>query len=157
MFYEELSPGLTMTCPHCLCGKYDGRSDLTSFIYHDRRPHGSPRTAMHRKRSFANTLRGTVPCLVHGSLPGHSSRPQAIVRPDPTTMKPEGWLPGSAHQLKISDGRCLITGGGQPAAERSSRTQGPAFRIRLSQEYTHSQCWLMDSLRPSNILNAIAR
>ena len=71
MLYEQLSPGLTMTCPALLMRNTTDDPTWTSFIYP--RPRLLvPGVGLCGGEALSRTLRGTVPGLHQRRLPGHS-------------------------------------------------------------------------------------
>jgi alpha-N-arabinofuranosidase len=140
IMYEELSPGLTMTCPALLMRNTTDDPTWTSFIYHD---HVSwfPGAgyvveklfhAHYAERYLASTTG------VFRDVPDHKKFFSQI-----STMKPEGWLPGCIDAIATSstDGRRIVIKAVNYRAERNTllvRIQGPAFLRKLSPPCTRS-------------------
>ena len=122
MMYEELSPGLTMTCPALLMRNTTDDPTWTSFIYHD---HVSwfPGGGLRGRETLSRALRGAVSCLHQRSVPRHA-RPQNSCSSKISTAKPEDWLPGSIDAIATAsaDGRRIVI----KAVNYTSRTKHPA-------------------------------
>jgi alpha-N-arabinofuranosidase len=126
MLYEELSPGLTMTCPALLMRNTTDDSTWTSFIYHD---HVSwfPGAGYVVEKLFREHYAERYLASASGSfrdLPDHQSFFNQI-----STMKPEDWLPGSVDAIATAspDGRRIVIKAVSYRAERNTllvRLQG---------------------------------
>ena len=81
ILYEELSPGLTMSCPALLMRNTTDDPTWTSFIYHD---HVSwfPGVGLSGGEALSRALRGTLPRLHERHLPGHSRTAKELLRRD---------------------------------------------------------------------------
>ena len=107
MLYEELSPGLTMTCPALLLRNTTDDPTWTSFIYHDHvswfpgAGYGVEKLfrAHYAERYLASTTGA------FRDLPDRTSFFNQI-----STMKPEEWLPGSIDAIATAsaDGRRIV-------------------------------------------------
>jgi alpha-N-arabinofuranosidase len=107
MLYEELSPGLTMTCPALLMRNTTDDPTWTSFLYHD---HVScfPGAGYVVEKLFREHYAERYLASAAGSF-------KAL--PDPnlffsqiSTLKPEDWFPGSVDAVATSsaDGRRIV-------------------------------------------------
>jgi alpha-N-arabinofuranosidase len=126
MVYEELSPGLTMTCPALLMRNTTDDPTWTSFIYHD---HVSwfPGAAYpveklfreHYAERYLASARGTF-----RDMPDRANFFQQI-----STMRTDDWLPGTIDAIASAsaDGRRIVIKAVNYAAERNTllmRLQG---------------------------------
>ena len=105
--YEELSPGLAMTCPALLMRNTTDDPTWTSFIYHD---HVSwfPGAGYVVEKLFREHYAERYLASATGAfrdLPDRKSFFDQI-----STMKPEKWLPGSIDAIATTsaDGRRIV-------------------------------------------------
>src|SRR3982750_1679768 len=107
MMYEELSPGLPMTCPALLMRNTTDDPTWTSFIYHD---HVSwfPANGYVVEKLFREHYAERYLASSTGAFQDIPDRKRLFDQI--STMKPEGWLPGSVDvsATSSSDGRRLI-------------------------------------------------
>jgi alpha-N-arabinofuranosidase len=107
MLYEELSPGLTMACPALLVRNTTDDPTWTSFIYHD---HVSwfPANGYVVEKLFREHYAERYLASSMGAFRDIPDRERLFDQI--STMKPEGWLPGSLDAIATSssDGRRLI-------------------------------------------------
>ena len=126
MMYEELSPGLTMSCPALLMRNTTDDPTWTSFIYHDHVswfPGGAyPVEKLFREhyaeRRFAST---------NGAFRDILNRETFFK--EISTMRPEDWQPGTVDAIATgsADGRRIVIKAVNYGAERSAllvRLQG---------------------------------
>ena len=126
MLYEELSPGLTMTCPALLMRNTTDDPIWTSFIYHD---HVSwfPANGYVVEKLFREHYAERYLASSTGAFRDIPDRKRLFDQI--STMKPEGWLPGSVDAIATasSDGRSLVIKAVNYRAERNTllvRLQG---------------------------------
>jgi alpha-N-arabinofuranosidase len=126
MLYEELSPGLTMTCPALLMRNTTDDPTWTSFIYHDHVswfPGGAyPVERLFREHYAERRLASTSGAF--RDIPNRETFFREI-----STMRPQDWLPGSIDAIATgsADGRRIVIKAVNYAAERSAllvRLQG---------------------------------
>jgi alpha-L-arabinofuranosidase len=107
MLYEELSPGLTMSCPALLMRNTADDPTWTSFIYHD---HVSwfPGSAYPVEKLFREHYAERYLASTSGAFRDISGRKTFFE--EIATMKPEGWLPGTIDAIATSsaDGRRIV-------------------------------------------------
>ena len=107
MLYEELSPGLTMSCPALLMRNTTDDPTWTSFIYHD---HVSwfPGSAYVVEKLFREHYAERYLASTSGTfrdIPDRKAFFEEI-----STMKPEDWLPGTVDAIATAsaDGRRIV-------------------------------------------------
>jgi alpha-N-arabinofuranosidase len=107
MLYEELSPGLSMTCPALLMRNTTDDPTWTSFIYHD---HVSwfPGAGYVVERLFRQHYAQRYLGFATGSFRDLPDR--HLFFSQISTLKPEDWLPGSVDAIATSsaDGRRIV-------------------------------------------------
>jgi len=107
MMYEELSPGLTMTCPALLMRNTTDDPTWTSLIYHDHVswfPGGAYVVEkLFRQHYVERRLASTSGAF--RDLPNRKTFFDEI-----STMKPEGWTPGAIDAIATAsaDGRRIV-------------------------------------------------
>ncbi len=119
IMYEELSPGLTMTCPALLMRNTTDDPTWTSFIYHD---HVSwfPGAGYVVEKLFREHYAERLLASTTGTfrdLPDRSSFFNQI-----STMKPEAWQPGAVDAIATAsaDGRRIVIKAVNYQAQRNS-------------------------------------
>jgi alpha-L-arabinofuranosidase len=126
IMYEELSPGLAMTCPALLMRNTTDDPTWTSFIYHDHVSWfpgaGYVVEKLFRAHYAERYLASTTG--VFRDVPDRKKFFSQI-----STMKPEGWLPGCIDAIATSstDGRRIVIKAVNYRAERNTllvRIQG---------------------------------
>ena len=107
MMYEELSPGLAMTCPALLMRNTTDDPTWTSFIYHD---HVSwfPGAGYVVEKLFREHYAERYVASTTGSFRDLPDRKLFFTQI--STLKPEDWLPGSVDAIATSsaDGRRIV-------------------------------------------------
>jgi alpha-L-arabinofuranosidase len=107
MLYESLGPELTMTCPALLVRNTTDDPTWTAFIYHD---HVSwfPGAGYVVEKLFREHFAGTYLASTSGTFADRADR--AGFFQDISTMKPEGWQPGTVDAIATAsaDGRRLV-------------------------------------------------
>ncbi|HSU68415.1 MAG TPA: carbohydrate binding domain-containing protein, partial [Tepidisphaeraceae bacterium] len=107
MLYEELSPGLTMTCPALLMRNTTDDPTWTSFIYHD---HVSwfPGAGYVVEKLFREHYAERYLASATGAFHDVSDRKRLFDQI--STMKPEEWEPGSIDAIATAtpDGRRIV-------------------------------------------------
>ncbi len=107
MLYEELSPGLTMSCPALLLRNTTDDPTWTSFIYHD---HVSwfPGSAYPVERLFREHYAERRFASTSGTFRDISNR--GAFFKEIATMKPEDWRPGTVDAIATgsADGRRIV-------------------------------------------------
>ena len=107
MLYEELSPGLTMTCPALLMRNTTDDPTWTSLIYHD---HVSwfPGSAYPVEKLFREHYAELWLASTSGTFRDLTDR--ASFFREISTMKPEDWTPGTVEAIatKTADGRRIV-------------------------------------------------
>ena len=107
MLYEELSPGLTMTCPALLMRNTTDDPTWTSSIYHD---HVSwfPGATYVVERLFREHYAERYLTSATGSF--HDVPDRKRLFDQISTVKPEEWLPGSVDAVATAstDGRRIV-------------------------------------------------
>ena len=107
MLYEELSPGLTMSCPALLMRNTADDPTWTSFIYHDHVswfPGGAyPVEKLFRQHYAERRLASTSGAF--RDIPNRKTFFDEIA-----TMKPENWRPGAVDAIatRSADGRRIV-------------------------------------------------
>jgi alpha-N-arabinofuranosidase len=147
MLYEELSPGLTMTCPALLMRNTTDDPTWTSFIYHD---HVSwfPANGYVVEKLFREHYAERYLASSMGAFRDIPDRERLFDQI--STMKPEGWLPGSLDAIATSssDGRRLIIKAVNYRGERNVllvRLQGAAVPDKAVTRVHTVSAGLMDS------------
>src|SRR5947199_3893676 len=107
MLYEELSPGLPITCPALLMRNTTDDPTCTAFIYHDHVswfPGGGYVVEKLFRDHFAETYLGST----SGTFRDIGNR--ATFFADISQMKPEGWQPGTVDAIATAsaDGRRIV-------------------------------------------------
>jgi alpha-N-arabinofuranosidase len=107
MLYEELSPGLSMTCPALLLRNTTDDPTWTSFIYHD---HVSwfPGAGYVIEKLFREHYAERYLASATGSFRDMPDRKRFFSQI--STLKPENWLPGSVDAIATAsaDGRRIV-------------------------------------------------
>ena len=126
MLYEELSPGLTMTCPALLMRNTTDDPKWTSFIYHD---HVSwfPGAGYVVEKLFREHYAEQFLASATGSVRDVPDRSRLFDKI--STFIPEGWEPGSTDAIATmsADGRRIVIKAVNYASQRNSllvRLQG---------------------------------
>jgi alpha-N-arabinofuranosidase len=126
ILYEELSPGLTMSCPALLMRNTTDDPTWTSFIYHD---HVSwfPGAAYPVEKLFRHHYAERRLASTSGAFRDIPNR--ATFFKEIATMRPEGWIPGVVDAIATAsaDGRRIVIKAVNYAAERNTllvRLQG---------------------------------
>jgi len=126
MLYEELSPGLSMSCPALLLRNTTDDPTWTSFLYHDHVswfPGAGYVVEKLFREHYAERYLGSTAGAFR-DLADRGSFFQAI-----STMKPEGWEPGAVDAIATAsaDGRRIVIKAVNYRGERNSllvRLQG---------------------------------
>jgi alpha-N-arabinofuranosidase len=107
ILYEELSPGLTMTCPALLMRNTADDPTWTSFIYHD---HVSwfPGAGYVVEKLFRDHYAERLLASTSGAYRDIPDR--ELFFKEIATMKPEDWRPGAVDAVATSsaDGRRIV-------------------------------------------------
>jgi alpha-N-arabinofuranosidase len=107
MLYEELSPGLTMTCPALLMRNTTDDPKWTSFIYHD---HVSwfPGAGYVVEKLFREHYAERYLASAMGSF--HDVPNRSLLFDKISTLIPEQWVPGSVDAIATTsaDGRRIV-------------------------------------------------
>jgi alpha-N-arabinofuranosidase len=107
ILYEQLSPGLTMSCPALLMRNTTDDPTWTSFIYHD---HVSwfPGSAYPVEKLFRQHYAERHLASTTGTFRDIGSRETFFT--ESATMKPEDWQPGSVDAIATgsADGRRIV-------------------------------------------------
>ena len=126
MMYEELSPGLTMSCPALLMRNTTDDPTWTSFIYHD---HVSwfPGAGYVVEKLFREHYAERYLASTSGTFRDIGKRGEFFEQI--ATMKPEGWVEGTVDAIATAsaDGRRIVIKAVNYAAERNTllvRLQG---------------------------------
>ena len=126
MLYEELSPGLAMTCPALLMRNTTDDPTWTSFIYHD---HVSwfPGGAYVVERLFREHYAERYLASTSGAYRDIAER--KLFFEQISTMRPEDWMPGTVDAIATgsADGRRIVIKAVNYAGERNTllvRLQG---------------------------------
>jgi alpha-N-arabinofuranosidase len=126
MLYEELSPGLTMSCPALLLRNTTDDPTWTSFIYHD---HDSwfPGAAYPVEKLFREHYAERYLASTSGTFRDIPNRETFFK--EISTTRPEGWLPGTVDAIATgsADGRRIVIKAVNYGAERNAllvRLQG---------------------------------
>jgi alpha-N-arabinofuranosidase len=119
MLYEELSPGLTMSCPALLMRNTTDDPTWTSLIYHD---HVSwfPGAAYVVEKLFRTHYAERRLASTSGVLRDIPDRKRFF--DEMATMKPEDWRPGTIDAIATAsaDGRRMVIKAVNYAAERNT-------------------------------------
>ena len=126
MLYEELSPGLTMTCPALLMRNTTDDPKWTSFIYHD---HVSwfPGAGYVVEKLFREHYAERLVASATGTIRDVSDRSRLFDKI--STLIPEHWVPGSTDAIATmsTDGRRIVIKAVNYSAQRNAllvRLQG---------------------------------
>jgi alpha-L-arabinofuranosidase len=126
MLYEELSPGLTMTCPALLMRNTTDDPKWTSFIYHD---HVSwfPGAGYVVEKLFREHFAERFLASATGSIRDVPDRSRLFDKI--STLIPEEWVPGSTDAIATmsSDGHRIVIKAVNYTAQRNTvlvRLQG---------------------------------
>ena len=126
MLYEELSPGLTMSCPALLMRNTTDDPTWTSFIYHD---HVSwfPGSAYPVEKLFREHYAERYLASTSGAFRDVPDRKRLF--DEISTMRPEDWMPGTVDAIATgsADGRRIVIKAVNYGAERNTllvRLQG---------------------------------
>jgi alpha-L-arabinofuranosidase len=126
MLYEELSPGLTMTCPALLMRNTTDDPKWTSFIYHD---HVSwfPGAGYVVEKLFREHFADRFLASATGSIRDVPDRSRLFDKI--STLIPEEWVPGSTDAIATmsSDGHRIVIKAVNYTAQRNTvlvRLQG---------------------------------
>ena len=126
ILYEELSPGLTMSCPALLMRNTTDDPTWTSFIYHD---HVSwfPGSAYPVEKLFREHYAERYLASTSGTFRDIPDRETFFK--EIATMKPEDWRPGTVDAIATgsADGRRIVIKAVNYEAERNTllvRLQG---------------------------------
>ncbi len=107
MMYEELSPGLTMTCPALLMRNTTDDPTWTSFIYHD---HVSwfPGAAYPVEKLFREHYAERLLAFTSGSFPDIPNRANFFGQI--STMRTDDWMDGTVDAIATAsaDGRRIV-------------------------------------------------
>jgi len=118
MLYEELSPGLTMTCPALLMRNTTDDPKWTSFIYHD---HVSwfPGAGYVVEKLFREHYAERYLASAMGSFRDVSDR--RLLFDKISTLIPEEWVPGSVDAVATTsaDGRRIVIKAVNYSAQRN--------------------------------------
>ena len=126
ILYEELSPGLTMSCPALLMRNTTDDPTWTSFIYHD---HVSwfPGSAYPVEKLFREHYAERYLASTSGAFRDVPDRKRLFE--EISTMRPEDWMPGTVDAIATgsADGRRIVIKAVNYGAERNAllvRLQG---------------------------------
>ena len=126
ILYEELSPGLTMSCPALLMRNTTDDPTWTSFIYHD---HVSwfPGSAYPVEKLFREHYAERYLASTSGAFRDIPDRKRLFE--EISTMRPEDWMPGTVDAIATAsaDGRRIVIKAVNYGAERNTllvRLQG---------------------------------
>jgi len=107
ILYEELSPGLTMSCPALLMRNTTDDPTWTSFIYHD---HVSwfPGSAYPVEKLFREHYAERYLASTSGSFRDVPDRARFFE--EISTMRPDDWMPGTVDAIATgsADGRRIV-------------------------------------------------
>ena len=134
MLYEELSPGLTMTCPALLMRNTTDDPKWTSFIYHD---HVSwfPGAGYVVEKLFREHYAQRYLASATGSIRDVPDRSRLFDKI--STLIPEEWVPGSTDAIATmsADGRRIVIKAVNYSAQRNTllvRLQGSNVPTRAA-------------------------
>ena len=126
ILYEELSPGLTMSCPALLMRNTTDDPTWTSFIYHD---HVSwfPGSAYPVEKLFREHYAERYLASTSGAYRDTPDRKRLF--DEISTMRPDDWMPGTLDAIATAsaDGRRIVIKAVNYAAEKTAlliRLQG---------------------------------
>ena len=126
ILYEELSPGLTMSCPALLMRNTTDDPTWTAFIYHD---HVSwfPGSAYPVEKLFREHYAERLLASTSGAFRDIPDRKRLF--DEISTMRPDDWLPGTVDAIATgsADGRRIVIKAVNYGAERNAllvRLQG---------------------------------
>jgi len=126
MLYEQLSPGLTMTCPALLMRNTTDDPTWTSFIYHD---HVSwfPGSAYVVEKLFREHYAERYLAFTSGAFRDIPNRMRLF--DEISTIRPDDWMPGTVDAIasQSADGRRIVIKAVNYGAERNAllvRLQG---------------------------------
>ena len=140
MLYEELSPGLTMTCPALLMRNTTDDPKWTSFIYHD---HVSwfPGAGYVVEKLFREHYAERYLASATGAFRDVSDRSRLFDKI--STLIPEGWVPGSVDAVATRAPTGAASSSRQSTIGRSEMfcscgSRAPPFPRKLSRHCTPS-------------------
>jgi alpha-L-arabinofuranosidase len=152
MLYEELSPGLAMTCPALLMRNTTDDPTWTSFIYHD---HVSwfPGAGYVVEKLFREHYAERYFASTSGAFRDIPDR--KVFFEQIATMRPEDWQPGTVEAIATgsSDGRRIVIKAVNYAAERNSllvRLQGASVPAKAAVTLHTISAGLKDSASLEN-------
>jgi alpha-N-arabinofuranosidase len=161
MLYEQLSPGLSMTCPALLMRNTTDDPKWTSFIYHD---HVSwfPGAGYVVEKLFREHYAERFLASATGSIRDVPDRSRIFDKI--STFIPEEWMPGSTDAIATmsADGRRIVVKAVNYSAQRNSllvRLQGtkvPAKAVMTSHTIT-AQPTESASLEKPNAIAVLSR
>ena len=141
IMYEELSPGLSMSCPALLMRNTTDDPTWTSFMYHD---HVSwfPGAGYVVEKLFREHYAERYLASATGTFRDLPDRRRFFDKI--STAKPEEWLPGSVEAIATSsaDGRRFVIKAVNYRPERNAllvRFQGADVPERAISDVAHSQ------------------
>ena len=147
MLYEELSPGLAMSCPALLMRNTTDDPKWTSFIYHD---HVSwfPGAGYVVEKLFREHYAERFLSSASGAVRDVSDRSRLFDMI--STLIPEGWVPGSADAIAAmsTDGRRIVIKAVNYSDHRNAllvRLQGSKIPTRATATLHTISAGLMDS------------
>jgi alpha-L-arabinofuranosidase len=147
MLYEELSPGLTMTCPALLMRNTTDDPKWTSFIYHD---HVSwfPGAGYEVERLFREHFAERFLASATGTIRDVPDRTRLFDKI--STLIPEAWEPGSVDAVSTisTDNRRIVIKAVNYAAHRNVllvRLQGSSIPARAAATLHTIRAALTDS------------
>jgi alpha-L-arabinofuranosidase len=161
MLYEELSPGLTMTCPALLMRNTTDDPKWTSFIYHD---HVSwfPGAGYLVEKLFREHYAERYLASATGAF--HDVSDRSLLFDKISTLIPEQWVPGSVDAVATmsTDGRRIVIKAVSYSAQRSVlfvRLQGSDLPAKAAATLHTISAGLMDSasLEHPNAIAAVSR
>jgi alpha-N-arabinofuranosidase len=157
MLYEELSPGLTMSCPALLMRNTTDDPTWTSFIYHD---HVSwfPGSAYPVERLFREHYAERYLASTSGAFRDIPDRKRLF--DEISTMRPDDWMPGTVDAIATGsgDGRRIVIKAVNYRAERNAllvRLQGAGVPAKAAARLHTISAGLKDTAS-LEIPNAIA-
>jgi alpha-N-arabinofuranosidase len=147
ILYEELSPGLTMSCPALLMRNTTDDPTWTSFIYHD---HVSwfPGSAYPVEKLFREHYAERYLASTSGAFQDTPNRETFFK--EIATMRPEDWAPDTVDAIatQSADGRRIVIKAVNYGAERNTllvRLQGASVPERAVARLHTISAGLMDS------------
>jgi alpha-N-arabinofuranosidase len=157
ILYEELSPGLTMSCPALLMRNTTDDPTWTSFIYHD---HVSwfPGAAYPVEKLFREHYAERYLASTSGTFRDVPDRKRLFE--EISTMRPDDWMPGTVDAIATgsADGRRIVIKAVNYGAERNAllvRLQGASVPEKAVARLHTIRAGLNDSASLENP-NAIA-